>query len=287
MALRRTLTLHGRYKVDGRGLLVFINNQFFGEKSEEETRATATYRFGSEQDNLRIYKAFSPFDIDMEEENFKTNLTAQEMRDFVENVKEKVSDGSYGFLIFLISSHGGPNVVMGRDEEEIMIDEEVVQPFHNFHLPGLAGKPKIFIINACRGSNSTRWDVKGIGAAKEDKKTKQANIATDKLISISARVPRKMVSSVGDYCVVYSTAPDVVSPRDQETGSFFLNALRNCIEKHAKDGDCQEFSKMIRDVQKICMKKNKLCVGFENYLPLDFYLPYNCFYKEKGKCKQN
>ena len=273
MSLSRKQSIDERYQICGKGLLVFVNNQFFGEKSVEEAKTEASYRFGSEKDSLRIYQALASFDIDMEEENFQTNLTAQEIRDFIETVKRKVSDGSYGFMIFLLSSHGDENYIIGRDEEEIMIYEEVIKPFHNNQLPGLAGKPKIFIINACRGSYSPRCNVKENEASFEVKTTEEPNAAADQIISMGQRRQSKMVSTVGDYCVVYSTAPDVVSPRDQEDGSFFLNELRNCIKKMARKEEVKEFKRIVEDVQKRCMQKHKLCVGFENYLPWDFYLP--------------
>lgn len=75
-------------------------------------------------------------------------------------------------LFIAVLSHGEKNdYVYGYNGNGIQIDD-LIEPFRGNNCPGLAGKPKIFLVNACRG---TQFD-DGVGVRLYDKydKTKQA-----------------------------------------------------------------------------------------------------------------
>ena len=57
-------------------------------------------------------------------------------------------------------SHGGPGYISSIDDDsldpdahKLRIIEDIVEPFDGRNYPDLRGKPKFFIIQACRGSS--------------------------------------------------------------------------------------------------------------------------------------
>ena len=55
-----------------------------------------------------------------------------------------------GCFVVIILSHGRDGVVVSSDDQEIRI-ADIEKKFHNSKCPSLEGKPRIFIIDACRG----------------------------------------------------------------------------------------------------------------------------------------
>ena len=85
--------------------------------------------------------------------------------------------------------------------------ETIFKYFNNDGCPNLKGKPKFFIIQACRG------DLKDKGVFSEDGKPFRHTEA-------QSRSP-----SWGDMLILYSTIPGYVSIRHETHGSILVNAL--------------------------------------------------------------
>jgi len=62
----------------------------------------------------------------------------------------KKDHSTYDSAVIVILSHGRNGKIYGTDCREIPI-ENIVASLDTAHCPDLAGKPKIFIIQACRG----------------------------------------------------------------------------------------------------------------------------------------
>ena len=54
-------------------------------------------------------------------------------------------------FIFAIFSHGAQGSILGVDGGKVMIDD-IRKEFNGINCPALRGKPKIFFIQACQGS---------------------------------------------------------------------------------------------------------------------------------------
>ena len=51
----------------------------------------------------------------------------------------------------VILSHGEQNdFVYGKNGNSVQVDD-LIEPFRGSNCPGLGGKPKVFIVNACSG----------------------------------------------------------------------------------------------------------------------------------------
>lgn len=62
-------------------------------------------------------------------------------------------------FICLFMSHGRENIIFGVDGAPVNIDKDILEPFDAKHCPALAGKPKLFFIQACQGGWLLRVNV--------------------------------------------------------------------------------------------------------------------------------
>ena len=59
-----------------------------------------------------------------------------------------------GCFVVIILSHGRDGVVLSSDDQEIHI-ADIEKEFHQSKCPSLQGKPRIFVIDACRGQEDS------------------------------------------------------------------------------------------------------------------------------------
>ena len=55
-------------------------------------------------------------------------------------------------FVFVAMSHGGADFIEGVKGGHVSISRDIIKPFEAGNCPNLEGKPKIFLIQACRGS---------------------------------------------------------------------------------------------------------------------------------------
>ena len=127
----------------------------------------------------------------------------------------------YDCLMVAILTHGDyGDVLYGTTGEGIMI-QEVIETFSGTRCPSLIAKPKIFIIQACRGRRHNQ--------------TVESNDTYAMHESIDSGT--SMHPSISDYLVAYSTIPGHVSIRNNKNGSIFITTLVKVLRRHAKDED--------------------------------------------------
>lgn len=96
--------------------------------------------------------------------------------------------------------------------------------FNAERCPTLTDKPKIFLVQACRGSEE------GELLGPSDNQQIDSNTSSDSTLSRS-RLPKE-----SDFLLAYGSVPGYVSYRRTDAGSFFIQALVDVIEKkHHKD----------------------------------------------------
>ena len=122
------------------GISVIINN-------EEFTETSLKYRSGSSIDAHKLKDLFNYLGFVTQCHNNKTRI---EMRQVLNDVAG-LDHSNYDCLIVTILTHGDyGDVLYGTAGQGIMI-QEVIETFSGTRCPTLIGKPKIFIIQACRG----------------------------------------------------------------------------------------------------------------------------------------
>lgn len=187
-----------------RGVALIINNKRFEARTELGTRE------GTDKDAAALEFSLNKLGFDIK---IYHNCTAKFMRDLLFKLARADHSGVDCFLC-VIMSHGDEGVIYGVDRE-IEIDM-LLQPFKQNRT--LAGKPKLFFIQACRGSNF----VEGI-----DSNPYEVNYVN--------KIPVE-----ADFLLAYSTIAGHYSWRNSGNGSWFIQSL------------CQEFNENGR--QKELMK---------------------------------
>ncbi|XP_006816015.1 uncharacterized protein LOC100369664 [Saccoglossus kowalevskii] len=182
-----------------RGEAIIINNVKFMEPGRE--------RKGSDVDAERLYHLFTNLHFRVHE---YTNLGAEEMT-LVLKAFSKESHKRFDCLVVCILSHGALGKVYGIDNRDVEI-KELTKLFTSPWCPTLAGKPKLFFIQACQGT------------------TNMTGVETDGDDEI-----RSLIPSEADFLLGYSTVPGYVSYRDENNGSFYISKLVDVMEQYSDE----------------------------------------------------
>ena len=80
-------------------------------------------------------------------------ISFQEMKEEVINFRNGInsSSGNISCVFVVTSSHGRRDVIIGADKKTLAV-KDIIEPFGDELCPKTKGKPKVFIIDACRGS---------------------------------------------------------------------------------------------------------------------------------------
>ena len=92
------------------------------------------------------------FSLNVCKSNVKKHWTEDEIGDFFDNVKDKVVTNKHDGCIFLVSAHGeSEGVILDSEGEEVSLGL-LLANFNGTYCQYLADKPKIVVVDACRGS---------------------------------------------------------------------------------------------------------------------------------------
>ncbi|XP_043851688.1 caspase-12-like [Dromiciops gliroides] len=174
----------------------------------------------------------------------KTNLTAQEMesvlKEFADRPEHWSSDST--FLVFM--SHGMLNGICGRthtkQEPDLLATDTIFQIFNDASCPSLKGKPKVIIIQACRGEKLGITYVMDTSETSADTPKQPLQDCTRSNSLIQKYMEKDFIS----FC---STTPHNVSWRVDIMGSVFINELIYCFQQYAW---CCHLEEVFRKVQK-------------------------------------
>lgn len=189
-----------RYKMgkSQRGLCFIINNINFQQAEQ--------VRHGAEIDeqNLRhLFEDFLSFKVES-----KKDLKSYEMGKEAAQIAAR-DHKEFDAFVFIVMSHGGhQEVIQGVDGNNLPI-ENLMNEFSPRKCPGLKNKPKLFIIQSCRGSRESYvcTDMSGVDY--------DAGFLPDSTLS------KGLCPSEADFLLAFSTAPDFVAYRNK-SGSLFV-----------------------------------------------------------------
>ncbi|CAL8264331.1 unnamed protein product [Lota lota] len=189
-----------RYRMDypSIGTCVIINNKNF------HSSTGMNLRNGTDVDAGAAMRTFSRLGYKMKMAN---DLTVGEMEKLLYTVSQEDHSDSASFVCVLLS-HGDEGIFYGTDG--FMELKKLTGMFRGDRCRSLVGKPKLFFIQACRG---TCLD-EGI----------QTDSSSDQS---SDRIPVE-----ADFLYAYSTAPGYYSWRNTTNGSWFMQALCEMLKQH-------------------------------------------------------
>ncbi|NXA54611.1 CASP1 protein, partial [Nothocercus julius] len=185
-------------------------------------------RCGAEKDVEEMTKLLEELGYKVE---IHLNLTSQEManvlKEFAHCKEHQNSDST--FLVLM--SHGvraGLCGIKSRDRNtDILSLDTIYETFNNKRCQVLLGKPKVLIIQACRGEKDGSVLVRDVDTPKTTGASSTlmttVGLESDKICEVHLE---------SDFACLYSSTPDTVAWRSPLTGSVFIQHLikqfRNC-----------------------------------------------------------
>ncbi|XP_024899533.1 uncharacterized protein LOC102887403 [Pteropus alecto] len=172
----------------------------------------------------------------------KENLTASDMtielKAFAARKEHKTSDST--FLVFM--SHGIRDGICGKNYSEEVSDVlEINTIFQNLNTrscPNLKDKPKVIIIQACRGENQgVVWLKDSAKASENSSSLPPEDFEYDAI---------KKAHIEKDFIAFCSSTPDNVSWRHPTQGSLFIMKLIKHLQEHAWSCNLEEIFQKVR-----------------------------------------
>ncbi|XP_065384993.1 caspase-12 isoform X1 [Macaca fascicularis] len=172
------------------------------------------------------------------------NLTAQEMetalRQFAARPEHQSSDST--FLVFM--SHGILNGICGTEhwdqEPDVLHDDTIFEIFNNRNCRSLRDKPKVIIMQACRGSGAgIVWFTTDSGKASADTHGQllQSSICNDAVTK--AHVEK-------DFIAFKSSTPHNVSWRHEISGSVFISQIIYYFKEYSWSHHLEEIFRKVQ-----------------------------------------
>ncbi|CAF0709543.1 unnamed protein product [Brachionus calyciflorus] len=187
-----------------RGFAIIINNKRF------DPRLDMPARDGTDLDADCLENTLKKLGFDTKRFN---DCSASLIRELMLRYAKADHSDSDCFMT-VIMSHGEDGVIYGIDKEiEI---ERLIQPFRLNRT--LAGKPKLFFIQACRGNQL----MEGIDSNPYD-------------IQYVNKIPME-----ADFLIAYSTVSGYFSWRNSANGSWFIQSLCNILNEMGRSSEIMQ-----------------------------------------------
>lgn len=124
-------------------------------------------------------------------------------------------------------SHGENGCVFGTDEQKVSL-QELTRRFTSRQAPTLAGKPKLFFIQACQGRGYQRGSVLCPPRPSQEGGQRESRLEED-----AGRVYGETVPDDADFLLGMATVPDCKSFRNVSKGSIYIQELCLQLKKSA------------------------------------------------------
>ena len=235
------------YKISARvrGICLIVNNVQFEMDIMPD-------RKGSDMDAFRFKEIFRQlgFEVDC-----KRNLTADKMKSIFKQ-KAALCMSKHDALVVILLSHGTESGIYGTDGFEVDLND-ILSQFDNKNCKAMRGKPKIFVVQACRG-RSTDYGVRDsqtFFSQPESQSYTQPSQLTQVNTQIT-RLPRwsehdrDYHPTRTDMVLCFSSHTGFVSTRNENEGSWLGSSLAMHLEKEAHRKHLMEIFNMVsRDVR--------------------------------------
>ncbi|XP_028662008.1 caspase-8 isoform X1 [Erpetoichthys calabaricus] len=215
-----------------RGFCVIINNKDFSQARKDPSK-TLKDRKGSDVDAEYLSKVFKKLYFDVIQLN---DLTAKQISDTMAKFGTRTNHGGKDCFVCCILSHGLKGAIEATDGQQVAI-QEITSYFTSRKCPSLAGKPKVFFIQACQGQKfqmSIPIQADGPTSEEEEEQEEEKEEAaqqpeSDMEIDAST-VPMDVIPDDSDFLLGMATVEDYLSYRSVSRGSFYIQALCKNLE---------------------------------------------------------
>ena len=210
------------YKLDRRprGFCVIINNVKFSDKAMNRT--------GAEEDERNLKQLFKDL-------FFRVIVERDLNKHQMENVAAKYGakdHSTFDSFVMIVMSHGGNrDCILGVNGRETSV-KNLMMEFQAPKCPSLNEKPKVFIIQTCRGSlvkvrKRSTFPV-GNAILQVGPSTSIQADNEPRVVSLSSEstLPRSVIPREFDFVLAFATVPGYVSYRSEEHGAFFVQVRK-------------------------------------------------------------
>ncbi|XP_019377451.1 PREDICTED: caspase-3 [Gavialis gangeticus] len=193
-----------RYRMDypEMGMCVIVNNKNFHQDTG------MAFRSGTDADAALIRETFITLGYKVKLNN---DLKCEQILTLLKNVAKEDHSKQSSFVCVLLS-HGEEGVIFGTDGPLEL--KMLTGLFKGQSCKTLVGKPKLFFIQACRGTDLDPGIETDSGPEER----------------MCQRIPIE-----ADFLYAYSTAPGYYSWRNSAVGSWFIQSLCTMLKQHAKN----------------------------------------------------
>uniref|UniRef100_A0A0X3Q1V8 Caspase-3 n=1 Tax=Schistocephalus solidus TaxID=70667 RepID=A0A0X3Q1V8_SCHSO len=186
-----------------RGICLLINQRDFDREKTGQER-----RDGTDVDADAIERTFVKLGYSV---NRATNLTLRKMQMLLSNVSCQ-DHSHFDSFVCVVLSHGSDGIIYASDG--YLPADNLISFFRGDRCPSLVGKPKMFFIQACRGSAFDRGVCLASDAGADD--------------VLVCKLPAE-----ADILVANSTVPGYFAWRNSNTGSWFIQELCTVLSADA------------------------------------------------------
>ena len=194
-----------------RGFAVIISIERF-----PNSRVNLSDRQGTESDVQHLKQSFEKLNFIV---RIHRNLTGSQLVTTMRDYGAR-DHSSYDCFVCCMLSHGKKDFIYGSNSEPVGI-EQLTSQVDGLSCPSLVKKPKLFFIQACRGTGEDR----GI----ETDSGLDEHVQRDALEQI--KIPLQ-----ADYLLGYASPPGNVSFRSTTHGSWYVSALCGTLDAYAHMG---------------------------------------------------
>ncbi|NXC01263.1 CASP8 protein, partial [Orthonyx spaldingii] len=212
------------YKMTSRpcGVCLILNNHNFAKAREGVLEHKhMTDRNGTDVDAAALRNVFSKLHFRVEEYR---DLTAEEIHKTV-NIFRSADHDDKDCFVCCILSHGKKGIIYGVDGQEVPI-RELTTSFTVQNCNSLAGKPKVFFIQACQGDAFHKGVTIETDSGEQDSSVEQ-----------DARFQLDCIPAEPDFLLGMATLQDYVSYRSPREGTWYIQALCQHLEYSCPRGE--------------------------------------------------
>ncbi len=201
------------------GICLIINNSEFHHPTDPSK--AHPNRGGSEIDQFNLTQTFRYLRYKVE---VRQNLTSDQMTDTMMQLSQQ-DHSNYDSFVCCILTHGEAEVVHGSDSTPVPIRDLTGLMKY---CTTLAGKPKMFFIQACRGED-------------EDKGVQLEDFQKD------SGGTKAVIPQGADFFFGYATPPDFAAYRSRRHGSWYISELCKVFTDNAYHGNLSSMMKKVNN----------------------------------------
>lgn len=211
------------------GLCVVINNEEFTFNKR---------RAGSHEDERALRETFTALGFDVK---IHKNLDSANMRKLLKNTGKR-NFYNEDALVVCVLSHGLKDCVYGSDDVEVFLGE-LTEPFTSRNAPSLAGKPKLFFIQACQGTGYQKGSLPSV--PKPEEVTETEHLEPD-----AGPVQGETIPWGADFLLGMATVPECKSFRRTTTGSIYIQELCKQLNEAAQSANMDDILTVLTRVNR-------------------------------------